>query len=75
MKTTDFTRFTVYPTLFELQAILRQVSEPNDPQMTLNTKSSEVPHMHVTITPRVPNFTPFRELVRFMLMYGLVKVR
>ncbi len=33
---------------------------PNDSKMTLHTKRSKVPHIHVTSTPRVPNFTPFR---------------
>ena len=30
------------------------------PQITLNTKRSKVPRMHITTTPRVPNLIPFR---------------
>ncbi len=53
--------FPLQPVVFELQGILRQVEMT--PQITLNTKRSQVLHMHVTNRPptphRIPNSTPF----------------
>ena len=45
------------PAVFELQTILRHVHCMT--QMTLNTKRSKVPHIHVTTTT-VSNVTLFR---------------
>ncbi len=39
-----------------LQAIWRQLSALNDPNMTLNTKRSKAPYVHMATTS-VPNFT------------------
>ena len=38
-----------------------ETSGPTDPKMTLNTKRSKAPYIHVTTTPqRLSNFSPFR---------------
>ncbi len=45
----------------KLQAILAhfEASAPNDPKMTVNTKRSKVPHIHVTTSPESRIFHRF----------------
>ena len=53
-------RFALRPVVFVIGHF--EISAPNDPKMTLNTKRSKISHIHVTGTPPrpVPIFTPFR---------------
>ncbi len=61
--TPKFQSVSLYDQSFQIQA-MRQVhwtvNMLNDPKMTLNTKRSKVPHIHMTINyPRPPYFTSF----------------
>ncbi len=53
---------------------LWQLSTANDPQMTLNTKRSKVPHIHACNNyPQVPNFTPFHSTVRRFELQAILR--